>query len=199
MSSPQKPKTPQKDPRSRPGPARDQKNRPRDEIDQWLEMSRQAEDLPTALEYAQRAVNVQPNDPRVQEILQRKLFKKLRQDPFVAYLAQTDQQYVVTLRSSRPLVVPKTHNGGETYPDGQRTEGERVLGMVWWVVAGLIPAGLGALILSPLVAGRALEVFARRGSDARERRLAWVAMLLAGLAGCLGMVFSLLLVLHLVQ
>lgn len=199
MSSPQKPKTRAAASRSRSGPAQNRKNPARDELDQWLEISRKSQDDSSALDYAQRAVTIKPEDPRVYAILQQKLFKRLKQDPFIAFLAQTDQKYVVTLRSSRPLVVPKSRNGGESYPDEQRSEGERVLGMLWWVLAGLIPAGVGALILSPLVAGRALEVLFRRSSDARDRRLAWVAMLLAALGGCLGMTFSLLLVLHLVR
>jgi peptidoglycan biosynthesis protein MviN/MurJ (putative lipid II flippase) len=71
--------------------------------------------------------------------------------------------------------------------------------MLWWLVLGLLPAGIGAMLLSPLVVSRGIDVLFRRGAAGRERRRAWVAILMAGLLGLIGMVFSLLLAIHLVR
>jgi hypothetical protein len=170
----------------------------RDDIQRVLKASRGARDSHLALEYAQRAADVLPDDPQVQESVQRGIFKKLRQDAFVAFLAETEKHYVITFRNPRPVVVPKARAQPEIFPEGQKTEGERVLGMLWWVILGLLPAGIGALILSPLTMGSAIHILRRRNMDAREKRLAWVTVFLAGVFGLLGMFFTLLLVLHLI-
>jgi hypothetical protein len=170
----------------------------RADIDRVLKASRGARSPHLALEYAQRAADVLPDDPQVQESIQRGVFKKLKQDAFIAFLAETEKHYVITFRNSRPVVVPKARAQPEIFPEGQKTEGERVLGMLWWVILGLLPAGIGALILSPLTMGSAIYILRRRNMDAREKRLAWVTVFLAGVLGLLGMFFTLLLVLHLI-
>jgi hypothetical protein len=165
--------------------------------DRLLEIMRGMRDPEDALDFAQRAVRMQPDDPRVQASLLRVLEEKLRHDPFVAFLAETDDHYVITFRHSRPIVVPKARTNREIFPPLQRSEGERVLGMVWWVALGLVPVGVGAIIASPLVVRRALRVINRREAAPRDQRLAWVALLLAAALGCVGDLFVLLLVIHL--
>ncbi len=167
------------------------------EVDHWLQLSYQAQDLPSALEYVERAAELNPDDPRVQWRVQQCVTAVLSYDAFVAFVAETDRTYVINFRNARPIVVPKARTQPERFPPVQRTEGERVLGMVWWLLLGLVPVGVGALILSPIVAQRAQHVIHLRNVNAREQRLAWVAFNLAGVFGLLGAFFTLLLVLHL--
>ena len=166
--------------------------------DRLVEIMRGMRDPEDALDFAQRAVRMQPDDPRVQASLLRAVEEQLKRDPFVAFLAETEDHYVITFRHSRPIVVPKARTNREVFPPLQRTEGERVLGMVWWVALGLVPVGVGAIISSPLVVRRALRVINRHGTAPRDQRLAWVALLLAAALGCVGDLFVLLLVIHLV-
>ena len=174
---------------------------PSDEVvysaDRLLEIIRGMHDPEEALDFAQRAVRMQPTDPRVQASLLRVVEEQLKRDPFVAFLAETDDHYVITFRHSRPIVVPKTRANREVFPPIQRAAGERVLGMVWWIILGLVPVGIGAIILSPLVVHRALGVINHPNAAPRDQRLAWVALLLAALLGCIGDLFALLLVIHL--
>ena len=139
---------------------------------------------------------MQLDSPRVHASLLRIVEEQLKRDPFVAFLAETDKHYVITFRNSRPIVIPKARTNRELFPPIQRTEGERVLGMVWWVALGLVPAGIGAIILSPWVVRRALRVINYRPAEPRDRRLGWLALFLAAGLGCLGDVFALLLALH---
>ncbi len=171
---------------------------PQAEVERLLELSRQAPDSRTALEYAERAVDLSPDDPRVQESVQRSVLARLHEDAFVAFVAETDRTYVVNFRNSRPIVIPKARTEPEPFPAAPRTEGEHVLGMIWWMLLGLLPAGIGALILSPIVVPRALRILMQHDASAREQRLAWVALNLASGLGLLGAFFTLLLVLHLV-
>ena len=168
----------------------------RAEVDKLLKASLEAPDDETALEYAQRAADALPDDPQVQESVQHSVFTRLDQDAFVAFLAETHKHYVITFRNSRPVVIPKARTQPEIFPSAKQTEGERLLGKFWWLILGLVPAGIGALFLSPLILGHAVDILWRGGVDAREKRLAWVAILFASLFGFLGMFFTLLLVLH---
>ncbi len=169
-----------------------------EDVEALIRNSRAAQNPQAALEYAQRAVDVLPDDPKVQETVQRSVFSRLNQDAFVAFLAETDKHYVITFRNSRPVVIPKARAQPEIFPNPRRTEAEYALGMLWWVILGLVPIGIGALIMSPLTAGRAVSVLLQPGLNSREKRLACTTILLSGILGLLGMFFALLLVLHLI-
>ncbi len=183
---------------------RPQGNRPNvihpvgEDVDEWLQMSRGAQDPQTALEYAQRAVDARPEDPVVQQSLLQLITEKLARDPFVAFLAETDRSYIVTFRNSRPIVVPKARANPETFPSLVPTEAERLLGLLWWAVLGLLPAGLGALAVGLIVVRRSLRILTRPHVEPREERLAWLAIFLGSALGLLGEFFALLLILHLI-
>ncbi len=186
-----------------PGP---QQNRPEEvpghateeDLEQLLTLSRYIPDPQAALEYAQRAAELRPEDPRVQESVRRSILAHLNRDAFINFVAENAKDYVITFRNSRPILVPKTYAQPEVFPSQERTAAERALGMIWWMVLGLFPVGIGALALGPIVIRRAWEAAQQRSADARERRLAHLAMTLASGIGLLGAFFTLLLVMHLV-
>lgn len=121
----------------------------------------------------------------------------VHRDPFVGYVAETDEQYIVEPRGSRPLAIPKGSASQESFPPTSQTEGERAMGMIGWMMFGLLPVGVGALVLCPLVLRNAFNIL-RRSSVRRERRLALFAAIAALCLGLIGEVFVLLLVLHLI-
>jgi hypothetical protein len=162
-----------------------------------LHQARTAPDSDAALEYVQQAVDMLPDDPRVQASAQLRVFEKLNSDAFLAFLAETDKQYVIKFRNSRPFSVPKARGPQELYPPLKRNDGERALGMMWWMILGLIPAGLGAVILAPFVLRRAVVALQQESRDGREHRMAWTAILLALTLGSLGVLFTALLTIHL--
>ena len=164
--------------------------------DAWLRLSYLAQDPRMALEYIQRAVDLRPNDPNIQGGLRYVVFKRLKDDPFVEFLAETDKNYVVTLRNSRPVVIPKVRNRSEVYPPPRLSESERVARMVGWMMLGLIPAGLGAFVLAPVVIRRAFGLLRARGIPARDQRVALLTLVLASGVGLIGEVLFGLLLLH---
>jgi len=164
--------------------------------DHWLELANQARDPHTALDYAQRAIDAQPDDPRVQASIQRGVLGHLGQDAFVGYMAETDRAYVITFRNSRPVMVPKARAQPEEYPPAHPSRNQRLWKLVGLMLLGLIPAGLGALALGPLVVSRAAAVVADGRADPREQRSAWLAMVVGAGVGLLGAVLALLLLLH---
>lgn len=169
-----------------------------EEGEHWLQLSHQAHEPQAVLEYAQHAVAALPDDPRTQASVQCSVLEALNRDAFAAFLAETDKTYVITFRQSRPIVVPKARAQPEIFPPTQPTAGEQALGMVGWMALGLLPVGLGALILCPVVLHRALGVLQRRGTPARERRLGWLAVMLASGLGWLGLLFTTLFILRVI-
>src|SRR5579859_3264244 len=167
---------------------------PGEMVEQWLEQAAHAPDPHTALDYAQRAIDLRPDDPRVQASVQRSMFQRLVHDAFLAYMAETDRNYVVTFRNSRPVAVPKARAQPEPYP--RTTPSERLWRLIGLMLLGLLPAGLGALLLGPLVLPRAVALLTDGHSDAREQRSAWLALVVGGLIGLLGAVRSLVLWVH---
>ena len=168
------------------------------ETEQWLELSNQAADARTALDYAQRAVDKQPDDPRVLASIQRGMLGYLGQDAFVGYMAETDKHYVITFRNSRPVMVPKARAQPEAYPPDRPTPIQRVWKLVGLMLFGLLPAGLGALVLGPLVVPRAAAIVMDGHADPREQRSAWLAMVVAAGLGLIGASLALILLLHII-
>src|SRR5512133_779452 len=151
----------------------------RGQLEQLLHQARVARSPEEALEYVQRAVDMLPDDPRVQSSVQLNLFDRLSSDAFLAFLAETDKRYVISLRNSRPFAVPKSRAEAELYPPARRTDAERALRMMWWMILGLIPAGLGAIILSPIALGYGIRALQNDYQDPRQHRMAWAAIWVA--------------------
>ncbi len=149
-----------------------------------------------ALEYVQRAVELRPNDPAIQSGLRYILFNRFKQDPFVEFLAETDRDYVITLRGSRPVVVPKRRKRSEIFPPAKWSEGQRVAGMLGWMALGLLAAGAGALVLAPVVIRRAYRLLNTRGIEPIEQRRALLTLLFAAGLGLLGEAIFALFLLH---
>lgn len=167
------------------------------QLEMLLHRARTARDGEEAMEYVQKAVDILPDDPRVQSTVQLGVFSRLRADAFLAFLAETEKHYVIQFRHSRPFAVPKARGVVEPYPPTvRRTDAERALQMMWWMLLGLVPAGLGAVTLCPVAVWRGLRALQRTTGDGRQRRIAWVAILVALVLGLVGAFFSGLLLLH---
>ncbi len=168
----------------------------RKQLDLLLREARTANSPDQALQYLERAVAMVPDDPRVQSTVQLGLFDKLGSDAFLAYLAETDRRYVIAFRDARTFTVPKARNEPEQYPPKRRTEAERAMRMMWWMLLGLIPAGLGAIVLSPMAIRQGVRALQRDGKDPQQHRLAWAAIIASFILGALGIIFGALLLLH---
>ncbi len=182
-------------------PSRRRTGNPADDVDRLqldalLRQARTARDSDQALQYLERAVAMVPDDPRVQSTVQLSLFDRLSSDAFLAYLAETDKRYVIAFRNARTFTVPKARNEPEQYPPARRTEAERAMRMMWWMILGLIPAGLVTIVLSPLAIGHGIRALQREGRNPQQHRMAWAAILIALGLGMLGVFFAALLLLH---
>ncbi|MCL4490267.1 MAG: hypothetical protein M1570_19360 [Chloroflexi bacterium] len=164
-------------------------------VQAWLRLSDTEPDARAALEDIEHAVDLKPDDPAVQAALLHVLSARLKNDPFVEFVAETDQNYIVSLRHSRPIVVPKSRSQPAPYPPIKLSEAERVARWVGLMALGLIPAGIGALVLAFLVIPHAWGVARGPGLE-RDRRVATVALALASGIALIGAGLFGLLLLH---
>lgn len=167
-------------------------------LEQWLDLAARAPDPHTALDFAQRAIDLRPDDPRAQASVLRCVVQRLGQDAFVAYMAETSQKYVVSFRNSRPLAVPKTRAQPEDFPPAHLTSTDKLWRLIGFMVLGLLPAGLGALFVSPFVLSPAVAILTNDHADPREQRSAWLALFLGSLIGVVGLLLVFVLVLHII-
>lgn len=166
-------------------------------LEAWLWLSSVSEDNAKALERLQHAAQLAPHDPRVQYALQRAMLHVLERDAFIAYLSESSETYTIALRSVQPIVVSKARGLPEVFPLPSLTEGQQVLRLVSWMVVGLIPAGLGTVLMLPYMLWRSLRLLLARGLDPVEGRRAQLAVSLTlGLGLASGLLCALLL-LHL--
>ncbi len=168
----------------------------RNQLNMLLREARTASNPDQALQYLERAVALVPDDPRVQSTVQLGLFDKLGSDAFLAYLAEADRRYVVAFRDARTFSVPKARNDPEQYPPAHRTEAERAMRMMWLLLLGLIPAGIGTLILSPVAIRHGIRALQQNSNDPQQHRLAWAAIVTSFVLGVLAIFFGALLLLH---
>ena len=168
----------------------------RSQLDGLLREARTASDPDQALQYLERAVAMVPDDPRVQSTVQLGLFDKLSSDAFLAYLAETDKRYIIAFRNARTFTVPKARNQPEQYPPARRTEAERAMRMMWWLLLGLIPAGLGTILLSPIAIRHGIRALRQDRNNRQQHRLAWAAIIISLALGMLAVFFGALLLLH---
>lgn len=168
----------------------------RSELEKNLRLISETRDLREALGYVQRAVELAPDDPRVRQSLYGMLLALTDRDPFVAYVMEDENSYVIKFRNSRPFVVPKGRGNIDVFPRVARTEGERILRMLRWSLLGLIPGGLGAILLLPVFYLWSCKLLIAPGIPDQDRHLAIVALYLSSAFAFLGAVLFGLLLLH---
>jgi tetratricopeptide (TPR) repeat protein len=166
------------------------------QLDAWLWLGSVTADEKGSLQCLQRAMELAPDDPRVQQALQRVLLGSLERDAFIAYLAESDKTYTVTLRSSSPLLIPKARAVSKVFPPPRFTEGESIFRLLVWMTLGLLPLGIGTLLLLPYVVGRSIRLLRTPHLEPIERRRVEIALLAALSLGVCGVALFGLLLLH---
>ncbi len=99
-------------------------------------------------------------------------------DPFLAYLSETDQIYHVHNHDHLYLAVPKCRQPPEANPIGQRGPLSRAGRWLRLAAIGLILGGAAALLLAPLAMASALRAW-RRSPAPKERARCLVILFLA--------------------
>jgi hypothetical protein len=99
-------------------------------------------------------------------------------------------------RLSSEAYLKKLREAQDPFPPKKRTEGQRLLRLCLWMLAGLLPAGMLTLALWPIVSRRALRLAHSHPDAPIEARRALLALRLALALGVVAVVLAGLLLLH---
>jgi hypothetical protein len=121
----------------------------------------------------------------------------LEQDPFLAYLEETDNLYRVINSDRVVLSIPKKRAPADPYPPLEPQPGPLRAAYRWLTmsIVGLLLAGIGTVVFAPLAAVAAMRAQQSLHSPAERVRSAIVLILAFGLF-IVGFLFSILFFLH---
>jgi len=144
----------------------------------WYLRSQAAPSPEEQLMCLSRAYSLDPAFPPVQQDLHSAIHGLLKQEPFLAYVYETQEFYQV--RSGRDLLVNIPKNRAFETPYLQKAPGLARPAFRWLGLAllGLFIGGVGGVLLAPVVVFQVLRLQA--GSPPREERIRlWIVCILA--------------------
>jgi hypothetical protein len=121
----------------------------------------------------------------------------LRKDAFLAYQGETDVIYKIRTLSEFQFIHPKDRAMAELFPPKAPPPARPAIHWLGWSVVGLIPAGLGTLVMAPLAMIEAIKLL-RQPVELIDRRRAWVVISCAIVLWLIALILFFILTLHLV-
>ena len=168
------------------------------DINAWFWRAATAPSLEERLVCLSRLFGLDPHFVRARPQLFSAMRVLLHQEPFLAYLGETDDLYRVKSGLEILLNVPKSRAVPEPYPapkpDGLRSTQRLLL----FSVLGLLFGGIGAVLLAPLAALNAMVLMVKPISN-RDRGRAIVALVASALIWLAALPVSWLFILHIIQ
>jgi hypothetical protein len=143
----------------------------------WYLRSQVAPSTEEKLVCLSRIYSLNPNFPDTQGELRTAVQAILKQEPFLAYVHETDKLYQV--RSGRDLLINIPKNRAFEMPYLKKTPGTAKPAFQWLSIAviGLILGGIGAVFFAPIAAFQALRLQASAPSRADRTRLLIILVL----------------------
>lgn len=124
-----------------------------------------------------RAYSLAPSEPEIQDALHTAVHTLLKQEPFLAYVYETETFYQV--RSGRDLLINIPKNRTFEVPYLKKKPGLAQPAFRWlsWSILALLLGGLGAVFLAPVAGFHALRLHAAAPSEGERVRLLIVFLL----------------------
>jgi hypothetical protein len=148
-----------------------------DEPRAWYWRSQNAASTEEKLMCLSRAYSLDLTDPQTQRELRTAIHTLLKQEPFLAYVYETEEFYQV--RSGRDLLVNIPKNRTSEVPYLKKKPGLAQPAFRWLSVSllALLLGGVGAVLFAPIAAFQALRLQASAPSDGERVRLLIVFIL----------------------
>lgn len=143
----------------------------------WYMRSQNASSTEEQLMCLSRAYSLDPNDLDIKKELRSALQTLLKQEPFLAYVYETEEFYQV--RSGRDLLVNVPKNRTFEIPYLKKMPGLAQPAFRWLSlsIVALFLGGVGAVIFAPIAAFQALRLHTSAPSEAERIRLLIVFLL----------------------
>ncbi|HEY3310072.1 MAG TPA: hypothetical protein VGK00_00400 [Anaerolineales bacterium] len=161
----------------------------------WYLRSRSAPSSEEQLICLSRAYTLDPSFVAAKEELRLAVKGLLKQEPFLAYVHETEAIYQV--RSSLGFLVNIPKNRAFEKPYLQQDPGalKPVLGWLYLTLAGLVLGGVGALVFAPITAFQALRLQSSTRPHGDQVRL-WIVFIISVLIWLAAIPISLLLLIR---
>lgn len=141
----------------------------------WLWYARTAETPEETAAGLSQALLLNPGNQSARQALAMAMQALLQQDAFLAYVGETSHAYRVRTATNFHFSLPKDRSPVEPFPPGLPPPAQRAFRWLGWSLLGLIPAGLGALVCTPVTMLLALRLLRRPSSRADRRRALVIA------------------------
>ena len=167
-------------------------------IETWLMRFHSAPSREEKLLCLSQVVRLTPDHPLAKRNMYTTLWAKLKTDPFLAYIEETDQLYFVRGADYQSLAVPKDRSVPQIYPPQRPRPLARAYRILGLAFLGLALAGLGTLLLAPIAIWLAFGAMSRP-LKLSDRRRAWMVIMLSSLLLVLGLLLGFLFLTHFIQ
>ena len=162
-----------------------------------LSLINPGETLEESVTALNQVLELNPENTIARQELYETMQQLLRKDAFLAYQGETDVIYKICTLSEFQFIHPKDRAMAELFPPQNSPPARPAIRWLGWSVVGLIPAGLGTLILAPLAMIAAIKLL-RQPVELIDRRRAWIVIGGAIVLWLTALVFFFILTLHLV-
>lgn len=162
-----------------------------------LNLANTSETLEASVTSLNQALELNPENIVARQALYETMQQLLRKDAFLAYQGETNVIYKIRTFGEFQFIHPKDRAMAELFPPQNSPPARTAINWLGWSVVGLIPAGLGTLILAPLAIIAAINLL-RQQAGLFDRRRAWIVIGGAIVLWLIALVFFFILILHLV-
>ena len=162
-----------------------------------LNIANTSETLEASVTSLNQALELNPENTVARQALYETMQQLLRKDAFLAYQGETNIIYKIRTLGEFQFIHPKDRAMADLFPPQDIPPARSALHWLGWSVIGLIPAGLGTVIIAPLAVISAVKLL-RQPVDPIDRRRAWVVIGAASVLWLIALVFFFILTLHLV-
>jgi len=162
-----------------------------------LNFANPSETLEESVTALNQVLELNPENIVARQALYETMQQLLRKDAFLAYQGETDVIYKIRTLAEFQFIHPKDRAMAELFPPQSSPPARSAINWLGWSVVGLIPAGLGTLIIAPLAMISAIKLL-RQPVELIDRRRAWIVISGAIVLWLIALVFFFILILHLV-
>ena len=162
-----------------------------------LNLANPSETLEESVTALNQALELNPENTVARQALYETMQQMLRKDAFLAYQGETDVIYKIRTLAEFQFIHPKDRAMAELFPPQNSPPARTAIHWLGWSVVGLIPAGLGTLVLAPVAMIAAIKLL-RQPVELIDRRRAWIVIGGAIVLWLIALVFFFILTLHLV-
>jgi hypothetical protein len=161
-----------------------------------LNLAKTSETLEESVTELNQVLGLHPENTDARQALYETMQQLLRKDAFLAYQGETNVFYKIRTLAEFQFIHPKDRAIVELFPPRESPPARTAISWLGWSVVGLIPAGLGTLVIAPLAILAGIKLL-RQQTALIDHRRAWIVLGGAIVLWLIALVFLFILIVHL--